>query len=179
MPKRASSPTCSPGSRDTETNRDMPISSMAPRSSAASPNAPGNMASERTGTAATTTVPDLEISGSFVRTARITDEWYRDVEDPAALVEECRRLGNVDVFTFWQRLPFTEPQHDFPMEWDSLAVLPISTFDHWYKRQINNKTRNLIVKARKKGIVVNKAVFDEPFVNGITRIFNETDRKSV
>jgi hypothetical protein len=132
------------------------------------------MSSQLTGATSPTGVPQLEISGSFVRTARIADEWYRDVEDPAALVEECRRLGNVDVFTFWQRLPFTEPQHDFPMEWDSLAVLPISTFDHWYKRQINNKTRNLIVKARKKGIVVNKAVFDEPFVNGITRIFNET-----
>jgi hypothetical protein len=123
---------------------------------------------------AMTTVADLEISGSIVRTARVRDEWYRDVDNAAALIEQCRRLRNVDLFTFWQRLPYTEPQHQFPMQWDPLAVLPISTFDHWYTRQINNKTRNLIVKAKKKGIVVRKAAFDESFVNGITRIFNET-----
>ena len=132
------------------------------------------MLSERVQVAETAALPDFEISGSLVRTARLRDEWYCDVDDPAPLIEHCRRLGNIDLFTFWQRLPNTEPVHDFPMEWDAIAVLPITTFEHWYKHQINNKTRNLIVKAKKKGVVVRQVAFDEPLINGITRLFNET-----
>lgn len=110
-----------------------------------------------------------------MRTARLTDEWYQDLEDPEAYIQELKRSRvNADVFTFWQRLPDAEPHYAYHREWDSIAVLPITTYEHWYKNVINNKTRNLIVKAGKKGVVVRRAAFDDAFVEGMTAIFNET-----
>ena len=117
----------------------------------------------------------LEISKGVMRTARLTDEWYQDLADPAAFIQELKQNRvSADVFTFWQRLPDAEPHYDYMREWDSIAVLPISTYEDWYKNVINNKTRNLIVKAGKKGVAVRRAVFDDTFVEGMTAIFNET-----
>ena len=117
----------------------------------------------------------LDISQGFIRTARLTDEWYQDLEDPTAFIQDLKRNRvGADVFTFWQRLPDAEPRHPYHHEWDSIAALPISTYEHWYKNVINNKTRNLVVKAGKKGVVVRRSVFDDQFVEGMTAIFNET-----
>jgi hypothetical protein len=120
--------------------------------------------------------PDaLEISGRFIRTARLAEEWYRDLNDPGSFVENLKRAGaNADIFTFWERLPITESRYPYQFECETIAVLSVSTYEHWWKEQINNKTRNLVVKARKKGVVVRKAVFDDRFVEGMTAIFNET-----
>jgi hypothetical protein len=132
------------------------------------PEAPGLAAAAESGKA-------LEISGRLVRTARLTDEWFEDLEDPASVVEELKRSRvAADLFTFCQRLPYTEPRHAYAMEWESIAVLPVTTYEHWWNTQINNKTRNLVVKAKKKGVTVRPAIFDDEFVRGITSIFNET-----
>jgi hypothetical protein len=97
------------------------------------------------------------------------------VENPEALIEDFKRSGKrADLFTFWQRLPHTEPRYDYHVEWDSIAALRVTTYEHWYKSQINNKTRNLIVKSQKKGVEVRPATFDDAFVRGMTEIFNET-----
>ena len=120
--------------------------------------------------------PDaLELSGRFITTARLAEEWYRDLKDPEAFIENLKRSGtNADLFTFWQRLPHTEPRYSYRLERETIAVLPVSTYEHWWKAQINNKTRNLVVKARKKNVVVRRADFDDRFVEGMTAIFNET-----
>jgi len=117
----------------------------------------------------------LEISGTAVRIARLSDEWYQDLDDPESYIQELKRNRvRADLFTFWQRLPDTEPRYPYHREWEPIAALPVSTYEHWYKNVINNKTRNLIVKAAKKGVVVRRAVFDDDFVRGMTAIFNET-----
>lgn len=118
---------------------------------------------------------EIEVSGRWLKTARLVHEWYEDVDDPQALAAHLMQSQvHADLFTFWQRLPNTEPQHTFRLEWDPIAVLPVSTYQNWYKNQINNKTRNLIVKAQKKGVQVKPASFDDEFVRGMTAIFNET-----
>jgi hypothetical protein len=117
----------------------------------------------------------VEVSGGLVRIARLADEWFEDLDDPAAFVRELKRSDlRADVFTFWQRLPFTEPRYQYLTESETIAVLRVTTYEHWYKSQINNKTRNLLVKAGKKGVVVRETVFDDKFAEGITAIFNET-----
>ena len=118
---------------------------------------------------------EIEISGRWLKTARLVHEWYEDVDDPLALAAELKHSNpHADLFTFWQRLPNTEPQHRYHLERDSIAALPVSTYQNWYKNQINNKTRNLVVKAQKKGVQVRPASFDDDFVRGMTAIFNET-----
>jgi hypothetical protein len=146
--------------------------STAPQHSA--PHGPAAERFTRTPAAAAVDA-SLEISGRLVRTVRRTEEWYEDLDDPASFVEALMRSRvKADLFSFCQRLPHLEPQHVYHMERESIAVLPITTYEHWWKAQINNKTRNLVVKARKKGVVVRESAFDDEFVRGMTAIFNET-----
>ncbi len=118
---------------------------------------------------------DICVSGRWLKTARLVEEWYEDVDDPDRVIADLVKFRpKADLFTFWQRLPNTEPRYPYFTEPDPIAVLPVTTYENWLKTQINCKTRNLIVKARKKGVVVRSADFDDEFVRGMTAIFNET-----
>src|SRR6516225_11759555 len=66
------------------------------------------------------------ITGGMVKVARLEQEWYEDVKTPPAVVSSLRNSADKpDLFTFWQRVPDSEPKHDYCMTWESLAVLPI------------------------------------------------------
>lgn len=117
---------------------------------------------------------NVVIDGTLVRTARIA-EGYEFVDDPEALVMALRRSGpRADLFTFTQRLSETSPKFQYPMEWDNLAAVPVSDFDHWFTQQINRKTRNVIRKAEKSGVMVREVPFDDALIQGIAIINNET-----
>lgn len=90
------------------------------------------------------------------------------------MIEKLRQWPTrVDLFTFLQRLPQTSPGYDYPMEWDNFAVLPVTTFEHWWKEQIGCKTRNMARRAEKKRVVVREAPFDVALVKGIWEVYNE------
>src|SRR5438046_2589906 len=72
-----------------------------------------------------------------------------------------------------QRLPETSPKYRYPLEWDNLAVLPVSTFEQWWTQQIDNKTRNMARKAEKKGVSLREVPFDDALVHGIWEVYNE------
>jgi hypothetical protein len=105
----------------------------------------------------------------------LEDDWYEDVRDPAAVIEILKQNRGIkpDLFTFWQRLPETEPKYAYPHEWEEIAVLPIKSYDHWFNQQIKSRVRNLIRKAEKEGVTVKEAAYDDAFVRGMTAIFNE------
>ncbi len=118
---------------------------------------------------------EITITGKYLKTARIEEEWFEDIEDPELLIERIRKSKiKADIFTFWQRLPEVEPKYEYYREWDNVAALSITSFDNWWKNQIDAKTRNVIRKAEKKGVVVRTSDFSDEFVTGITNIFNET-----
>lgn len=106
----------------------------------------------------------------------LEDEWFEDVADPEAVVESLKSSTGFkpDVFTFWQRVPDVEPKYPFPIEWEEIAVLPVTSYDHWWNNQIKSRVRNQIRKARKEGLAVRDAAYDDEFVRGMTEIFNET-----
>ena len=100
---------------------------------------------------------------------------YESVDDPEAMLQALRESGiRIDLFTFMQKLPDTSPKYAYPMEWDNVAALPVSTFDHWWTKQINSKTRNVVRLAEKKGIVVREVPFDDALVAGIAAVYNES-----
>jgi len=116
----------------------------------------------------------VRVRGRLLRIARLDAEKYHFLEDPEPVLEDLRKCGaRVDLFTFMQRLPDTSPKYTFPIEWDNLAVLPVSTFDHWWTKQIDNKTRNMARKAGKKGVELKEVPFDRTLVKGIWEIYNE------
>ena len=120
-------------------------------------------------------IQKLKITGKFVRVVNYDEEWFKDVEDPESFIEILKsNKVKADIFTFWQRLPDTKPKYDYYMEWDNVAALRISTFDHWWNKQIDAKTRNMARKAEKKGVVIKTSDFNDKLVNGIKNIFDET-----
>jgi hypothetical protein len=129
-----------------------------------------------------TDVECLDIAGQTYAVSRgavtmlsLEDEWYDDVRDPESVIAALKNSTGFkpDIFTFWQRLPDLEPKYSFHTEWEEIAVLPIESYDHWFNKQIKSRTRGLIRKAEKEGIVVKETNYDDEFVRGMTTIFNE------
>ena len=131
-----------------------------------------------------TSVKYVEINGqTFTLNRRgpvslvgLEDDWYEDLPDPHVVISALRNNPGFrpDIFTFWQRLPETEPKYSFHMETESVAVLRIESYDHWFNKQINSKARSAIRKSQKVGVEVREADFDDEFVRGVVKIFNET-----
>jgi hypothetical protein len=117
----------------------------------------------------------VERSGGFAKVS-LEDEWFEDLGDPEGTIRSLREQlgGRADLFTFWQRMPHTEPRHALHTEWEDLAVLPVTTYEHWWQHQIKSRVRNQIRKAEKDGLVVKEVPYDDDFVRGMTAIFNES-----
>jgi len=117
---------------------------------------------------------DVVVQGRLCRVAHVDGEGFKFLANPESAIAALRDSNTrADLFTFMQKLPETSPQHSYPVEWDNLAVLPISTFDHWWSRQVDAKTRNMVRRAEKKGVEVREVAFDEKLITGICEIYNE------
>jgi hypothetical protein len=116
------------------------------------------------------------IDGSGLTRLSLEDEWFEDLDDPEAVVRGLVQEdgSKPDLFTFWQRMPDVQPQHAYQTEWEEIAVLPIQSYDHWWKHQIKSRVRNQIRKAEKEGLVVKEVPYDDDFIRGMTAIFNES-----
>lgn len=117
----------------------------------------------------------LASNGFLCRTVRLRNEGYDFVDDPEALLSRIARSDmRADLVTFTQSIADPTPRYAYHQEWDTLAVLPIASYEQWWKRQINDKTRNMARKAAKKGVVVKVVPFDDDLVRGIKSIYDET-----
>jgi len=115
------------------------------------------------------------ITGKLCKTARMRDEPYECVGDAHNFIAELKRAKpGADLFTFSQRIGEPEPKYDFPLEWDTYAVLPITTYDNWFKSQIDFKTRNKVRKAGKNGVELREVELTDDFVRGVIGIYNES-----
>ena len=118
---------------------------------------------------------DIKIQGRLVRIARLASERFEFLENPEPTLKQLREAGlGIDLFTFMQKLPHTSPEYSYPIEWDNVAALPVSTFEQWWTQQIDGKTRNMVRRAEKKGVVVREVPFDDSLVRGIWEIYNES-----
>jgi hypothetical protein len=118
----------------------------------------------------------VRITGKILRTARLEADGYQFIEDPETFIRALRESGHrIDLFSFLQRLPQTEPQYSHPMEWDNFAALPITTFERWWNEQIGFKARNKAKQAEKKKVIVKEVTFDQALVKGIWEVYNETE----
>jgi hypothetical protein len=117
---------------------------------------------------------DIRIQGRLIRVASLEGDKYVFLDDPETLLDGLRKCGTrIDLFTFLQRLPETTPKFPYPMEWDNLAVVKISSFDDWWNNQIRFKARNKARQAEKKGVAIREVPFDDELVRGIWEIYNE------
>lgn len=118
---------------------------------------------------------DITIQGRLIRIATPELDSYEALTDPEAVLDGLRKSGvRIDLFTFMQAMPETSPKYPYHMEWDNLAVLPVSTFDNWWNHQIRSLPRNRARQAERKGATVRELPFDDTLVHGIWEIYNES-----
>lgn len=130
-------------------------------------------------------VPSAEIEGRVVlatgrwlKMAAVQDEELVEgetVADPERFVARLKQSGlAADLFTFAQKLPETSPKYAYHIEWDNLAVIPITTYAHWWEKRAESSVRRAVRKANKVGVVARLAEFNDAFVQEVCRIYNDT-----
>lgn len=117
----------------------------------------------------------LSVSGVFPRVVSVEDTWYEEIRNPHELMVGLKTSVGLeaDLLEFWNPMPESGPIHDLPFEREEIAVLPITSYDDWWNHRIKSRTRNLIRKAEKQGLVVRETGFDDEFVQGMASVFNE------
>jgi hypothetical protein len=120
----------------------------------------------------------IVVSGRWLKIAALKDEDLVEgdpVADPGAFVSRLVAARvKADVFTFAQKLPDTEPRHPYRLEWDNLAVIPITTYADWWERRVESSVRRAVRKGAKMGVVARVVELDDALVRGIAEIYNET-----
>ena len=118
----------------------------------------------------------LKITGKFLKLARLADEYCVAMGEPEEFIKQMRRSGvKADAFTFVQGLHEEAPRFAFPhQERDSMAVLRVTTYDHWLNKQINFKPRNKLRKSQKAGVETKIVEFNDDLVRGIMEVYNES-----
>lgn len=122
-------------------------------------------------------INDIEftITGKFFRTVRVKEEWDTDIREPEDLIHELKsRRVRADLFSFVQRLPHTTPAFNYRMDLDSVAAIPIGTYEQWWTKQVNHRVRTKVRKSIKQGVTVRMVEFTDDLVRGIQEIYNET-----
>ena len=118
---------------------------------------------------------ELKVTGRWLKKARLDGDGYRFLSDPEAFVAALRNQPNrPDLFNFVERVNVRERRYPFPMEWDNYAVIPVSTFEEYFKNQIDKSTRNRARQVEKKGAEVREVEFSDELVRGICAIYNES-----
>ena len=116
--------------------------------------------------------------GRFITRAEIRDEYWTEgeLEDPEAFVRSLKgqRVKGLkaDILTFSQKLPHVTPKHPYPVDWDNVAAIGLTTYANWLRR-LSPDTRRNINTAAKRGVTTRVVTFDEHLVRGIMEVNNE------
>ena len=110
------------------------------------------------------TVPALEVGGKdiivrgkWIRIARVeAEEWLEsELENPQQCVEALKQQRTADlradILSFTQKLPAIRPKYEYPMEWDSVAAVRLTTFQEWWEG-LPQETRKNVRRAQKRGV---------------------------
>lgn len=110
-------------------------------------------------------VPSVQIdgrtvirTGKWLKVAAVHDEDLVEPETvphPSSFIDylKASRL-NADIFTFAQKLPDVSPRYEYNMDWDNVAVIPITSFPEWWEKRVESSVRRAVRKATKEGVTV-------------------------
>lgn len=117
----------------------------------------------------------VAVFGKWPRVARLQSEFHEYIDDADASLSRLKDSGiKADVFTFVPAISDKDKKYNHLFEWEKIAVLSISTYDNWWKKQVNDKTRNMCRRAGKKGVTIQIAEFNDELAKGIHTIYNES-----
>ena len=132
------------------------------------------------------TVPALEVDrnvivvkGSWIKIASLQHaDWLeKELEDPerciSRLKEERRRGLHADIFAFGQIPPATQPKHNYPVEFESIACLLTSNFKGWWEN-VPQETRKNVRRSQKRGVVVSVRQMNDDLIHGLVELNNDS-----
>lgn len=132
------------------------------------------------------TVPALRVSGKaivtkgrWIRVAVINgEEWLEgELEDPEVCIEKLKESGSsglrADILTFSQKLPATLPKYHYPLEWDSVAAVHVTSFKSWWE-ELPQESRKNVRRSQRRGVVVGVKALDDNLVRGIVEVNNDS-----
>ena len=118
---------------------------------------------------------NVEVFGVFPRIAKLRSEHHEYVEAPEPALRELARLKpKADIFTFLQPIAHEGSFSTHLSRPEDIAVLNIDTYENWWTKQVNDKTRNMVRKAGKKGVTIQAVPFSDELAKGIHAIYNES-----
>jgi hypothetical protein len=121
----------------------------------------------------------LTARGKWLRIARVRGEEMREseLEDPelylAALKNDPDQILKADIFSFSQKLPATQPRFPYPMEWESVAAIPLASFKQWWEG-LPQETRKNVRRSQKRGVDIRIKEFDEALIEGVRGVNDES-----
>jgi hypothetical protein len=117
---------------------------------------------------------EVRFRGKLVRIAYLDGEGYQFLSDPESAMQLLRKSGKrADIFTFMQKISEPQPKYGYPMEWDNVAAISITTFDNWMSNQLSSRVRSIVRKTAKDGVTVKEVPFDDQLIAGISEVYNE------
>jgi hypothetical protein len=132
-----------------------------------------------------TTVPSTEIcdrtiivTGTWLKTAAVRDEHFVEGELVPDLEQAIAHLKQwdikPDIFTFCQKITDQKPRYVYRTEWDDFAVVPITTYEDWFRNRIKKDVQQNLHRAKRDGVEVRRSTYTDAFVEGIQKLYNET-----
>lgn len=116
---------------------------------------------------------EFRITGSWLKFA-VWRNQYDEFPNPSLNIQALKTPEPIaDIFTFLQRLPNIQPMFPYPMGWDNVAAIPLTTYENWWHHQVNKKVRKHVRRATKAGVSVQPVEFSDELVRGIMKIYNE------
>jgi hypothetical protein len=120
----------------------------------------------------------IVVDGRWLRIAHVRDEEVAEnaaIDDPTSFLA---RLGesklHADIFAFRQKLFGDIQRLNFPVYWDNLAVIPITSYSEWWEKRLSQDGRRNVRRAEKRGVRIELVRFDDNLVRGIKSIYDET-----
>jgi hypothetical protein len=132
------------------------------------------------------TVPALEVNGKnivvggkWIRIARVeAEEWLEsELEDPQRCVQVLKQQRSADlqadILSFAQKPPAIHRKYQFPVEWDSVAAVCLTSFQEWWDG-LPQETRKNVRRAQKRGVVVQVRTLDDDLIRDLQILNNDS-----
>jgi Acetyltransferase (GNAT) domain len=110
--------------------------------------------------------------GRFPRIGYIDGEFFTFPANPLTLVERVQHYP-IDVFTYLQHPAVSGVAYGYPCESETLAMVQLSTFDHWWKKQAQYSVRKQVNKAERSGVQLQEEQLTEELLKAIHQIYDE------
>ena len=119
---------------------------------------------------------NIIVQGTWLRTARVHDEAWLDSE--LQYPERCiatlrsRNLG-VDIFTFSQLPPGRPPEYEYCYECDSIAAIPLTSWQNWWMG-LPQETRKNVRRSQRDGVRITIRPFDDTLIHELVALNNSS-----